>query len=386
MFNFLKKYSLAKADTQKELVELEQTKAKLQAEIDNMVISLKDIQIKHECLNADIENAMDKIRFTEIGFGILEELGYERYIPDGIDEFTESRLFENEAKMAEMVSSDNAYVTNREYRVNNSTTQGKKFQKNYAKNLLMAFMNYIKPKFKSVTENNYYNYCDLIEKAFDKYNKQGELLGISISQDFLNVVKEVLRYTLDVKILKAEQKEALKEERRRIREEQKLFEEAEKERKKLEIERKSLELAFDQKLSDAERKVIKDKISKIDKRLEDIDWRISHRKAGWVYVIHSPSLPGMVKIGVSRRLNGPYERVRELSSSAIPEPYSIDGFCFNEDAFELENKMHKYFDSVRVAINREFFRTTANEAIKVLKNVYGQKIYKSDLSEDSSDD
>ena len=383
MFTFLKKNKIAKENAEAELHELEHKKFALTQEIEKLTANLTNIQVKHDSLSADIEQAMDKIRLIETGFGVLEEIGYERYVPTGIDEFTESHLFEYEAKMAEMLSNGNAYITTREYRINNSAAQGQRFQKNYVKNLLTGFMNTVKPKFKSVTENNYYNYCGLIEKTFAKYNKQGELLGITLNQEFLDTVEEVLQYTLDIKILKAKEKARFREERRRMREQEKLLEEIAKEEERLEKERKSMDIAFAKALTDTERTQIKAKMNKIDKRMDDLKYRKEHNNAGWLYVISSPSLPNMCKVGCTRRLN-PTIRVKELSSASLPYAFRTHGFVFSDNCFELETQMHHYFDDKRVAPDREFFYITPQEAIDVLKNRFKQEVHFEDV-EDCND-
>lgn len=202
-----------------------------------------------------------------------------------------------------------------------------------------------------------------------------------LNPQYLTLRKQILKCKLELKIRKAQERAKLREERRRMQEQEKLLEEARKEKEKLEAQRKAEDIAYAKALTDEERVQIKANIEALDKRINDIDYRVNNPKAGWAYIIHSPSLPGMVKIGVSRRLNGPYERIYELSSSALPFPYSLDGFCFSDDAFAIESSMHEYFDSVRVAPNREFFYTTPNEAINVLENKFNQNVIKSNLEE-----
>ncbi len=70
----------------------------------------------------------------------------------------------------------------------------------------------------------------------------------------------------------------------------------------------------------------------------------------------------------------PNTRVRELSSSSLPEPFALNAYCFCDDAFDIESKMHAHFDSKRVSPNREFFYITVEEAVDALKNIYGQEV------------
>lgn len=152
------------------------------------------------------------------------------------------------------------------------------------------------------------------------------------------------------------------------------IQEAEKERKRLKAEKEAMDIAFAHALSEAEREDIKSKLANIDLRLADIDYRINNPKAGYLYIISSPSLPDMVKIGVTRRLN-PSIRVKELSSSSLPFPFELNAYCFNNDAFELESNMHNYFDAYRVSPNREFFYVPIEQAIDVLTNNFNQEVH-----------
>src|SRR5574344_1033659 len=184
----------------------------------------------------------------------------------------------------------------------------------------------------------------------------------------------MLKLKAQIKEVNKIRKEQERKERERLREEQKLLEEAEKERRRLKAEKEAMNIAFAHILSEAERAEIKSKLANIDLRLADIDYRINHPKAGYLYIISSPSLPDMVKIGVTRRLN-PSIRVKDLSSSSLPFPFELNAYCFNNDAFELESNMHNYFDAYRVSPNREFFYVSIEQAIDVLKNNFNQEVH-----------
>ena len=184
----------------------------------------------------------------------------------------------------------------------------------------------------------------------------------------------MLKLKAQIKEVNKIRKEQERKERERLREEQKLLEEAEKERKRLKAEKEAMDIAFAHALSESEQEEIKSKLANIDLRLADIDYRINHPKAGYLYIISSPSLPDMVKIGVTRRLN-PSIRVKELSSSSLPFPFELNAYCFNNDAFELESNMHNYFDAYRVSPNREFFYVPIEQAIDVLKNNFNQEVH-----------
>ena len=135
-----------------------------------------------------------------------------------------------------------------------------------------------------------------------------------------------------------------------------------------------MNIAFDKALTDDERNRIKSQLASIDKRLDSIAYRESHSKAGWLYVISSPSLPNLTKIGCTRRLV-PMVRVKELSSSSLPEPFHAHCFVFSDDCFELESQMHEYFDKERVNPDREFFRIEPKEAIDVLRDIFNVDVH-----------
>lgn len=135
-----------------------------------------------------------------------------------------------------------------------------------------------------------------------------------------------------------------------------------------------MNIAFDKALTDEERAEIKEKIASIDRRIEDADYRVANTKAGWLYVISSPSLPNMVKIGCTRQAL-PMQRIYALSSSSLPFPFKAHCFVFSDDCFELESNMHKYFDAQRVNKDREFFAITPQDAIDALKNEFHANIW-----------
>lgn len=363
MFGWFKKFREEKETAQKELDVLQNRISYAKQDVKELHRIIEELIIEKEKIKKNIE-----------GYGVLEEIGYKRYEPTMIDEDIETKIAKVEENIAEMLGNDTAIIITKGYRIDGSESKGEKFQKNYGKNLLTGFNVYAQSKIKSIKPDNYKKSCELIKKAFEKYNKQGALMGIIINQKYYDYCIENLTCALKLKIKKDREKGLLRIERNRMKEQERLLEEAKKEKERLEKEIKNMNIAYAKALTEVEREKIKNNIIKLDKRLGDIDFRVSHPKAGWVYIIHSSSLPGMTKIGVSRRLNGPYERISELSSSSLPFPFILDGFCFSEDAFAIESNMHKYFNDSRVSPNREFFYIEAKQAIDILKNVFKQKV------------
>ena len=379
MLNFLKRLKEEEAEEKRKIEQLKQQRTELEADVKRLSERQNVLQEQNTITQSKIDKSLEAFRIVESGFNVLEEISYERYIPNAIDEDIEKKIYQAECKMSTMAC-DNIIEYTRDYRIDGSENKGHKFQESFGKNLLIGFNVYVQTKTKSITENNYYHSCELIKKAFEKYNRQGRLLGIGLNEEYLNLRLEILKYTLELKIKKVKEKEQLREERRRMREQERLLEEIAKEQERLEQERKSMDIAFAKALNDEERRQIKIKINKIDKRMDDLVYRKEHNNAGWLYVISSPSLPGLCKIGCTRRLN-PTIRVKELSSSSLPYPFHTHGFVFSDNCFELETQMHHYFDDKRVAPDREFFYITPLKAIDVLKNKFNQEVHFEDMED-----
>ena len=202
-------------------------------------------------------------------------------------------------------------------------------------------------------------------------------MGVSINQKYLDLCIELLYLELDEKIAKAKEKERIKEERRRLREQEKLLAEAEKTKLELQKQRRMYEQSLAKALNEQERQEFEAKLKEIDKREADVDYRINNSKAGYLYITATKAMPNMTKIGVTRRLN-PLVRIQELSTASTPWPFVCYGLVFSDDAFDLETKIHEYFDNKRVNTenkHKEFFYITPQEAIKVLKEEFGCNVH-----------
>lgn len=385
MLNFLKSLKQRQQEEKEELNQLISKKENLQEQVDEIIKQRDIAQVNFRTLKqsldkqiADAQNELNEkresFRLIESGFGELEEIGYERYIPTILNDDIEHKIFELELEIGELEVKDKIIIVERTYTIDKSAAKGKKFQNGYGKNLLIGFNTYVQNKTKSVTETNYSRTCELIKSSFEKFNKQGKMIGIYLNPKYLELRLEMIHCILELKMKKAKEKAQLREERKRMKEQEKLLEDIAKEEEHLEKERKSMDIAFAKALSEEERQEIKAEMTKIDKRIDDLKYRREHNSAGWLYVISSPSLPGLCKIGCTRRLN-PTIRVKELSSSSLPYPFKTHCFVFNDDCFELETQMHHYFDDKRVAPDREFFYITPQEAIDVLKNKFNQEVH-----------
>ena len=89
---------------------------------------------------------------------------------------------------------------------------------------------------------------------------------------------------------------------------------------------------------------------------------------GRLYVLENPSLPGILKIGMTSKRAS--ERAKDLSNTSIPTPFSVvhetDPVA---DVKKAEQAVHELLDRQRVTPQREFFSCTKEEAIAAINKV-----------------
>jgi hypothetical protein len=93
--------------------------------------------------------------------------------------------------------------------------------------------------------------------------------------------------------------------------------------------------------------------------------------AGFVYVLSNKSMPGIVKIGSTERTIA--ERIAELSTTGVPEPFTVEHYVLVENPRDVEMAIHEALNDFRVNNKREFFKVSVDVAIDEL-NKYFQEI------------
>jgi hypothetical protein len=91
---------------------------------------------------------------------------------------------------------------------------------------------------------------------------------------------------------------------------------------------------------------------------------------GWVYVITNNAMPGLVKVGYSRK--DPELRAEELNHTGSPHPYLVDYELLIDEPYQVERKTHKLLSAKREA--KEWFRCTPEEAVAAIKQIAGDRI------------
>lgn len=361
-----------------EIAELEEKKSQLLADTGRMEQMYDDLMQKANDAQSRYNELAGQINVIEA----KQEYGIPLY-EMGIGELQAKRYYLQ--KDMDAAIAKGLYKITTQYLLNDSAAKGKELQNAIGAGLTYAINSYCADKERGLTAENLKKRKELIAKKFDSYQKKAGKVGLALNSAYIKKRMEIMDVNLAIKVKEKEEKAKIREEKRRLREQEQLLEEIAKEEARLERERKAMDVTFARALTDDERAAIKGDMAKIDKRLDDLRYRREHNKAGWLYVISSPSLPGLCKIGCTRRLN-PTIRVKELSSSSLPRPFVAHGFVFSDDCFTLEAAIHKHFDDRRTVPDREFFNITPKEAIDVLENKFGVEVHFVDCDEESEDD
>lgn len=376
MFN--KNLRLTKKQLEQDIADMNNTKKLIENQIQTQRATLEDLnkQLSKQQNIIDEYNSIVKNNHM-LGIVKLEEIGFEYNPPENTSEEYADEIQSILDQMAELLENNKAIITKHAYSIDGSTAKGNQFQKTYVKNLLIGFNAYCEKKKKAANYKNIDKILELVQKEYKRANSKSDLLGMSINQEYCDLYCELIQAELNYKMARQEEKEQIREEKRRLKEQEKLFAEIEKAKLEIQKERRMYEQSLEKALTDAEKRVFEEKLKEIDKRENDIDYRLTHKRAGYLYIASTPSMPNMCKIGVTQRLN-PLVRIYEISTAAVPFPFICHGFVFDDDVFSLENAVHKYFHDKRVNkenLRKEFFYITPQEAVDVLTNDFHKQVH-----------
>lgn len=97
-------------------------------------------------------------------------------------------------------------------------------------------------------------------------------------------------------------------------------------------------------------------------------------RSGHIYIVSNIGSFGedIYKIGMTRRLE-PIDRIKELSSAAVPFDFDVHAMVYTNDAPTLESTLHSRFNDRRVnRVNerKEFFRVSLEEIAEAVKECH----------------
>ena len=367
--------SIAELEKRREALEKSLSNRKTEYEAQVNMVTKKQQEIK--AANDELAQLKDEIN----GINVMEEYAIPRYKEAKIqlekDREEKQRDIEFHCKYTDGENKDGLWWIESPYTLNNSASKGKAMQKTYGEGLIYALNAYLDSKEKSVTYYSLNKTIDAISKKFNMYQKKAENIGLSLNSDYVSTRIDIMKLNLAIKQKEKEEKERIREEKQRIREEEKLAQEIAKIRASINADRLRYDKALGKATTEQERQEIKNHLAEIDKREQDINYREQHSRSGWLYVIDTPAMPGICKLGCTRRID-PLQRVAELSSASVPFPFICRAVVFSDDVFDIETKIHNYFNDKRVNkenLHKEFFAITPNEAITALKDVFGCEIH-----------
>lgn len=264
-------------------------------------------------------------------------------------------------------------------------------RKNIDRLLVRTFNNECDNIISNVRYSNIGTSANKIRKSFESMNKFTKMLGTELTENYLNLKLEELELRCGYVTMKQREKEEQQRIKEQMREEERVRKELEAEEKKVEKE----EQHFMNELNKLQKRMAKEneetqaillkqikelqsKLAEVSEVKADIMNRRMNNKAGYVYIISNKGSFGenVYKIGTTRRLD-PQVRVDELSNASVPFKYDVHAMIFADDAFALENELHKIFDENRVnKVNKhkEFFRISIDEIEKAVKENFNETV------------
>lgn len=277
-------------------------------------------------------------------------------------------------QIKDAVRNGKATVAAQGFTFNNSAAKGRKFVNDMSKILLRAYNAEAENAVKMMRAGNLAAAQQRLTKVAEQIARQGTMIDLSITPYYQQLrLREMELANRHLRTLQ-EEKEREREHRAELREQRKAEQELAREHERLEKEKAhylsalaALEAKGD--VEGAER--MREKLSDVDRAIEDVDYRAANIRAGYVYVISNIGAFGenMVKIGMTRRLE-PMDRVNELGDASVPFRFDVHALFFADDAVGIENMLHTTFAEQRVnKVNhrREYFRVTPTDVLDALK-------------------
>jgi DNA repair exonuclease SbcCD ATPase subunit len=239
--------------------------------------------------------------------------------------------------------------------------------------ILRAFNGECEAAVANVSWNNVSKMEERVRKSFAAVNKLGEVLKVSLTDEYLHSKLTELLVTYEYEQKKHRDREDLRRIREEHKEEERALREIEEAREQAEQEetrfQKALEKAREEaaKATGAQLQKLTDQIGSFEAKLDEARQkkeraisRAQLTKSGFVYVISNLGSFGArtYKFGMTRRME-PMDRIYELGGASVPFPFDLHVMLYSDNAPELEYALHHLFEDRRVNLvnaRREFYR------------------------------
>lgn len=371
--------------------EKEQTLQDLENKIAQAISNYSQLSQEYQAKTKDLLVLNDELEMESFS------LYRPKYAFSNSDGYKE-KLEDIREQQKQMIKEKSAAICDTEWSVEGSKAKGRAFANEMIKLFLRSFNNECDMAIQTVKFSNYDRCRERINKSYTTINGLGRTNTVHISPRYKELKLEELLLAYEYQRKKQEEKEALQELRAQQREEAKLAKEIEAARKEAEKERKHYMQALEKLGVQLSSAAEKDRAALIEKqnelmgflddinaKMEDIDYRQSNQRAGYVYIISNIGSfgEGVYKIGMTRRLD-PMERVYELGDASVPFRFDVHAMIFSDDAPKLEAALHNAFASKRVnAVNtrREYFRVSLDEIKDVVRRNHDKTVEFYDVAE-----
>lgn len=341
--------------------------AAAEARLSDLQSQIQSVQQHLDALNRERVDVADVVALQEVGL-----FDYEHPAQSSATLATELELVRSQIKNA--IRDKEAVTTTSGFTFNNSEAQGRKFITDMTKMLLRAYNAEAENAVKATKAGNLYSAQTRLTKAADQIANGGKMIQLRITDRYHRLRLKELELANSHLMALQRERELERERRAELREQQKAEAELRREKERLEKERAhylSTLTALEANGDTAGVERIRERLTDVDRAINDVDYRAANIRAGHVYVISNIGAFGenMVKIGMTRRLE-PMDRVNELGDASVPFRFDVHALFFAADAVGVEGYLHRRFADQRVNrinLRREFFRVTPAEVLEALR-------------------
>lgn len=353
--------------------EKQEAAAELERQADEASASLRADLAEANQEKANLEQELGELRQQVVvteETALLQEAGvYEYHHPLSDSVAYQDALKGLREQIKAMTKTDGGAVRgSTTWTVNGSLPKGRKMVRDFSKLMLRAYNAEADNLVRGLKPYKLDAAVDRLTKVVATIARLGQTMDIHISGPYHELREYELRLTADYRQKLAKEKEHEREEKEKLREEHQAQKEMEAERKRLEKERQHYLNSLEALKAKGDVEAVsrhEAELEKIQRAIEDVDYRAANIRAGYVYVISNIGSfgEGVVKIGLTRRLE-PMDRVRELGDASVPFRFDVHAMLFSQDAVGIEASLHDRLANRRInRINtrREFFRAEPDE-------------------------
>jgi hypothetical protein len=356
---------------------------------------LDNDQKARAALSAEYQTALARYQELQkelaIGEDSLEDLSFGLYKPHFTFQTTDEykakiELLRNQQR--DVIRKGDAAQCPTAWTVNNSKVEGNRMIRLHSKLMLRAFNGECEAAIANVSWSNASKMEERIRTAFSAINKLGAVEHITMTDLYLMLRVEELRFVQEFEQKRYE----IREEQRRVREQIREEERAQKEIDDALAESSSDEEKYSaaiQKARDEATEAMGAKLEKLTEQINRFEAKLDEArrkkeraiaraqvtKSGFVYIISNIGSFGehVFKIGMTRRME-PMDRIYELSGASVPFPYDLHAMLYSDNAPGLEHELHSLFKDRRlnrVNARREFFHEVALDEIQAFVTLKG---------------